>query len=443
MKTVIQNARILTMDQNNTYYEEGYVVTDNGIITDVGPGSCPHDHIGPDTELVDAKGWILMPGMINTHCHVSMIPFRTMGDDCKDRLRRFLFPLEEKAMTPDLVYWGALYGIAEMLLSGITTFLDMYYFEDKVAEAADLAGIRAYLGETVIGQKTCDSEEPYGGIEYAEQFIKDWNGRTPLVSALIAPHATNTCNAEALARSYGIAEKYDTLFTLHNAEMDYEMEYFSDELGTTPTAFLESLGILSPRTVLAHCIHMTDNDLDLVARCGSKVAHCIGSNTKSGKGVAPVKEMLDHGITVGLGTDGASSGNTLSMFTQFRLFASCHKTANHDRSVFTADEIVKLGTIEGAKVLGAEDITGSIETGKQADLVLVETDSVNMFPSYNPYSALVYSAERTNVDSVWVAGKKLVSGGKLTGLDLEEIKGALIGNMGDFLESAEEYSSII
>ena len=266
---------------------------------------------------VDAGGSIVMPGMINTHCHVSMIPFRTMGDDCPDRLRRFLFPLEEKAVTPQLVYWGALYGIAEMLLSGITTFLDMYYFEDQVAEACRDAGIRGFLGETVIGQKTCDSEAPYGGLDYGRKFIQKWKG-DPLVSPLIAPHGTNTNQPEFLEKAYALACEYDTLYTLHASEMDYEMDYFAREYHQTPTEFLHALGVLSPRTLLAHCIHMTESDLDRIAAAGASVSHCIGSNTKAGKGVSPVKTMLERGIPVGLGTDGPSSGNTLSMFTQFR-----------------------------------------------------------------------------------------------------------------------------
>ncbi|MCD8221329.1 MAG: amidohydrolase [Clostridiales bacterium] len=443
MKTIIEHAHILTMDAKDTCYQNSYLVIDHDRIIAVGDGDCP-DPVdnGEVAEQIDARGAILMPGMINTHCHVSMIPFRTMGDDCPDRLRRFLFPLEEKAMTPELVYWGALYGIAEMLLSGVTTFLDMYYFEDQVAKACDLAGIRAFPGETVIGQKTCDSSGPYGGLEYGEWLIRKWQGH-PLIHPLTAPHATNTSEGRFLRQAYDLACKYNTLYTLHNSEMDYELAYFAKEYGKTPTEFLDSLGVLSHRTILAHCIHMTEHDLALVAERGTAVSHCIGSNTKSGKGVAPVKEMTALGIPVSLGTDGPSSGNTLSIFTQFRLFASFHKTANHDRSLFPAREIVRFGTMGGAKALGIDGETGSLEAGKQADLVLIECDSVNMFPCYNPYSALVYSAERANVDRVWVAGQELVRHGKLTRLKLDDIRANLLGQMQDFMEKAQEYRDII
>ncbi len=438
MRTVIEHAWVLTMDPENTCYKDGYIIIEDTKILKAGEGPAP---LRGD-RCIDAGGAILLPGMVNVHCHVPMIPFRTMGDDCQDRLRRFLFPLEEKAMTPALVYWASLYGIAEMLLSGITTFLDMYYFEEQAAEACDKAGIRGILGETVIGQKTCDSKAPYGGLIYGEEFIQKWQGH-PRITPMVCPHATNTSAPEYLQRTFALCEKYHTPFTLHASEMDYEMEEFSKNYHMTPTAFLDSLGLLAPRTLLAHCIHMTPEDLDLVAAKGASVAHCIGSNTKAGKGVAPVKGMTERGIPVGLGTDGPSSGNTLSMFTQFRLFASFHKTANHDRSLFTARDIVRLGTAGGARALGMENLIGSIEPGREADLVMVERGSVNMFPCYNPYSALVYSAERANVSRVWVAGQELVKDGVLTQMDLNEIRRRLWENMGDFIKKSQEFSAII
>lgn len=438
MRTIIEHAWVLTMDPQNTCYKDGYVIIEGSKILKAGEGPSP---LGGDRRI-DAKGAILMPGMVNVHTHVPMIPFRTMGDDCQDRLRRFLFPLEEMAVTPALVYWGSLYGMAEMLLSGITTFLDMYYFEDQAAEACDKAGMRGILGETVIGQKTCDSAAPYGGLAYGEDFIQKWAGH-PRITPMVCPHATNTSSPEYLQKTFAMCEKYDTLFTLHASEMDYEMKEFAENYHMTPTAFLDHLGILTPRTLLAHCIHMTEADLDLTAERGASVAHCIGSNTKAGKGVAPVKGMVSRGIPVGLGTDGPSSGNTLSMFTQFRLFASFHKTANHDRSLFAAKDIVRLGTSEAARAIGMERRIGSIEPGKDADLVMVERDSVNMFPCYNPFSALVYSAERSNVSRVWAAGEELVRDGALTQLDLEEIRRRLWENMGDFIKKSQEFSSII
>lgn len=443
MKKLIKNVTVLTIDEKNTVYRNGYVLTEGGRILEAGEweDSSEKNLLQKGAEVIDGRGGILLPGLINTHCHVSMMPFRTLGDDCADRLRRFLFPLENDAMTRRLVRLAARYGICEMLLAGVTSFVDMYYFEDEVAEACEELGMRGWLGETVIGQKTCDSGEPYGGLAYGENFIRQWKD-SELVHPLIAPHATYSNTPEMLVKSYELACRYDTLYTLHSSEMDFEMEQFKSQ-GKTPTEFLHELGVLSRRTLLAHCVYMTEHDMDLLAETGASVAHCIGSNTKGGRAVAPVPAMLKRKIPVGLGTDGASSGNTLDLFTLFKLFADFQKTAYHDRSLFPADGIVKIGTMGGALALGAGQELGSIEAGKKADLVIVETDSVNMFPCYNPYSALVYSANASNVDTVMVNGELLVRGKQLVKADLQKIRRELEQEMGPFMEAAKKYEDML
>lgn len=414
-------------------------------------------------EVIDGAGGILLPGFVNTHCHVSMVPFRSMGDDCPDRLRRFLFPLELEAMTPELVYWGALYGIAEMFLSGTTTFLDMYYFEDRVAEACEQAGIRGYLGETLIGQKTCDSpDEEYGGFAYQKDFFAEYHGaRHPRIHPIIAPHGTTTLSPEKLREAHELAVKYDTIFTLHASEMDYEMEHFR-AMGMTPTAFLDSIGALDAHTLAAHCIHMTEEDLQLMKRRGAGIAHCICSNTKAGKGVAPMERARQLGISFGLGTDGPSSGNTLSMFDQMRMLPNAQKTANHDRSLFPARTIVRAATRGGAEVLhgtgncktradgnaaGAEVLHdtdyGYLAPGMAADLTLVSTAAAHMFPVYNPFSALAYAANAADVDTVFANGRMVVRHGQLTTLDLAEIRAQLVEEMKPFMAAAEKYRDII
>lgn len=434
MRTLIDHVTILTMDGEARVYQDGYLLTDGQDIAELGDGSRPHSF----DAYVDGRGGILMPGMVNVHSHISMVPFRSMGDDCPDRLRRFLFPLELEAMTPRLVYLSARYAVCELLLAGVTSVLDMYYFEDEVAKACEELGIRGWLGETVINIPTCDSPEPYGGLGIADQFIRRWKGHGR-IHPMVAPHATNTNSPEMLKAAYDLACSHGVPYTLHVSEMDYEMELFREQYGQTPVEFLYGLGVLSRDTVAAHCIHVTDHDLELLAKTHTKVAHCIGSNTKGGKGISPVRDMRLAGIDVGLGTDGPASGNTLDLFTQFRLFASFQKTKYHDRGLFPAKEIVELGTMGGARVLGAEQELGSLEAGKRADLVLVETDSVNMFPMYNPYSMLVYSANASNVDSVWVDGERLVGGGKLLRADLGTVRSELEAVMEPFRERAEKY----
>ena len=436
-RILIDNATVLTMDGNNTVYQNGYVLTEGDKITALGDG----DYAGAYDERIDGKGGILLPGFVNTHCHVSMMPFRTLGDDCPDRLRRFLFPLENEAMTPELVYLAAKYGICELLLSGVTTFLDMYYFEDEVARACEELGIRGYLGETLIGQPTCVSEKPYGGFDYQKPFLEKYRGSSR-IHPIIAPHGTTTCDETALKKAHALAVEYDTLFTLHTSEMDYEMTYFA-ERSTTPIAFLDRIGALDEHTLLAHSIHANDSDLDLIAERGAAVAHCIASNTKAGKGVAPVKGMAERGIAVGLGTDGASSGNTLSLFDQMRLFANFHKTANRDRGLFPAEEIVRIATAGGALALHGKREYGQLFPGMQADLVLVETDSVNMFPVYDPFSALVYSANAANVRTVLAQGQVVVRNKALAGQSLAAIRAELFNAMGPFTSAAEKYRDIL
>lgn len=436
-RILIDNVTVLTVDENNTVYQNGYLLTDGEKIAALGSGTFTGDY----DEHIDGAGGILLPGFVNTHCHVSMMPFRSLGDDCPDRLRRFLFPLENEAMTPQLVYLAAKYGICEMLLSGTTTFLDMYYFEDEVARACEEMGVRGYLGETLIGQPTCVSKVPYGGFDYQQSFLEKYRNSSR-IHPIIAPHGTTTCDEAALKKAHALAVQYDTLFTLHASEMDYEMVHFA-ERGTTPTAFLDEIGALDGHTLLAHSIHANDHDLDLISASGAAVAHCIASNTKAGKGIAPVKGMVKRGVSVGLGTDGASSGNTLSMFDQMRMFANCHKTANHDRGLFPAKDIVRLATAGGAQALRGEREYGQLAPGMQADLVLVETESVNMFPVFDPFSALVYSANAANVQTVLAQGKIVVRDKMLVGQSLRNIRAELFAAMGPFVAAAERYRDIL
>ena len=428
------------MDDAFAEYRDGWLLVSGDTIAALGSGAYTGD--APIDERIDCRGGILLPGFVNTHCHASMVPFRTMGDDCPDRLRRFLFPLENEAMTPELVYLGAKYGIAEMLLAGVTTFLDMYYFEDEVARACRETGMRGYLGETIIGQTTCDSPDtPYGGFDIAEAMFARYRG-CDLVRPIVAPHGTTTLDADALRRCHELALRHDALMTLHVSEMDYEMKHFAD-MGMTPMQFLDGIGAADTHLLAAHCIHLTPEDITLMARRGVRVAHCIGSNTKAGKGVAPVAQLRAAGVAVGLGTDGPSSGNTLSMFDQMRLFAVCHKTANHDRSLFPAREIVAMATRGGAQTLGAGEEYGQLRPGMRADIVLVETGSVNMFPVYNPYSALVYSANASNVEAVMAGGVLRVRDKHLTQIDLPALRAQLLEAMGPFAASAAQYADII
>ena len=423
MKTVITNGIVLTMDQDRTMYPKGYVVLDEGKILQAGP----MEELGAALpgmgrhQVLDAGRAIVMPGMVNTHCHLGMVPFRGLGDDCKDRLRVFLLPMEQKAMDAEMAVASSRYAICELLLAGVTTVLDMYYFEEQIAHVMDEMGIRGIAGQTVMEEGACDLASVEDALAYGEAAIKRYKDH-PRVSCCLAPHGTTTCSPRTLQRAYEIDRQYGQPFTLHTAEMDYEMAQLRESYGCTPIQFLDRLGVLGPGTVAAHCIQLTEEDIRLLREKGGRVSHCIASNTKAAKGVAPIPRLLAQGVPVGLGTDGPASGNTLDLFTQMRFCANFHKNENRDRSLFPAGDIVAMATIGGAKALGLDGVTGSIEPGKEADIVLVETDSANMFPVYDPYSALVYSAGSANVKDVFVAGERLVADKKLTKADLKGIR---------------------
>ena len=439
MRRIFINGIVVTMNKNRDVYENGYIVTEGTKILETGPmekldlkkqkASCSPENpegmgAGDEIRLTDARRAIVMPGFVNTHCHMGMIPFRGLGDDCEDRLRRFLLPMESRAMDRELAAASSRYALCEMLLSGTTTVMDMYYFEDAVAEVMDEMGVRGIAGETVMEDATCDAASPEAAISLGTALIERYRNH-PRIRGCLAPHGTTTCSSGTLQRIYELDCKNRVLFTLHTAEMDYEIKYLKETFKCTPVEYLDKLGLLGENSLLAHSIQVTSWDTQILKIRGSGVAHCIGSNTKAAKGVAPVSRMRELGITVGLGTDGPASGNTLDMFTQMKFCANFHKNETRDRSAFPAQEIVAMATTEGAKALGLGSVTGSLEPGKEADIILVETDSPNMFPVYDPYAALVYSAQSFNVRDVYVAGTCLVRDKKMAHGDFRQIREAL------------------
>ncbi|OAA93249.1 amidohydrolase [Clostridium coskatii] len=417
-RTIIKNVNIITMNKEKEVIENGVVVINGNIIEDIGKSELLKKYAGE--KVIDGNNGILMPGMVNTHTHASMLPFRSLGDDLADRLKKYIFPLESRFVDRKFVYEGARAGIAEMLLGGVTTFADMYYFEDEVARAAKKMGIRAVLGETVLNFPSPDSKESYGGIEYGEEFIKNWR-EEELITPAIAPHAPYSNDTEHLVKAHNISQKYDIPMMMHVAEMDYETEKYEKEYNMTPVQYLNSIGILDENFVAAHLVNITNEDLEVVCKNKIGIAHNIGANSKGAKGVSPAVKMYKRGMKIGLGTDGPMSGNTLDIITQMSLVGKIHKLVNRDRTLFPASEIIEMATIGGARVLNMDKTIGSIEKGKNADLVIIETKSINMHPIYDYYSAVVYSANPANVDTVIINGKVLVKNRKLIGIDIDDI----------------------
>lgn len=422
-KILIKNVNIITMNEDEDIIENGVVVIKDDSILDIGNSALIEKY--PECEIIDGDNGILVPGMVNAHTHVSMVAFRSLGDDVEDRLKKYIFPLEKNLVDKDLVYVGAKYGIAEMLLGGVTTFADMYYFEDEVAKACKESGIRAVLGETILNFPSPDSKAIYGGLNYSKFFIEKWKDDELIVPAL-APHAPYTNSYESLNKTIEISKEYNVPVIMHVSETLDEFKESIAKHGMTPVAYLNSIGMLNERFLGAHLIYVDDKDLELLKINNVGVSHNIGANAKGGKGTSPALKMYKSGIKIGLGTDGAMSGNTLDIITQMSLVGKIHKLVNKDRTLFPAKEIFKMATLGGARALNMDDKIGSIEIGKKADLVIIETKSINMQPIYDYYSVIVYSANPSNVDTVIVNGKILVKNKCLKSLNKEDVYSGIL-----------------
>ena len=402
---IIKNGTILTMNANKQVIANGVVVIDDKTIIAVGSNDLLATYSSLNT--IDAEGGIVMPGMINTHTHVSMTVFRSLADDVPDRLQRYIFPLENKMVSTEMSYLGALHGSIEMAKSGVTTMVDMYLYEQSAADAVKEIGLRGIMTQNIIKYPTADGENAKAKIDLALAFIEAYKD-DDLITPGFGPHAPHTVNAEDLKLISALSEQYDLPVSMHVAETEKEFLEFEDKYGLTPIEYLDSIGMLNERFIAAHAIFVTDSDIALMKERDIGVSHNMVANIKSAKGLSPALQMHDLGLRVGLGTDGPMSGNTLDIIGQMGYVAKLHKLDNNDRTVMPPIKVVEMATIGGARAIHRENELGSIETGKLADVVVVEVQSANMVPIYNPYSALVYSANASNVATVIVNGKVIV-----------------------------------
>jgi 5-methylthioadenosine/S-adenosylhomocysteine deaminase len=409
---------VITEDAQHRVIENGAVAVRADRIVAVGARS-DIDKRFQSKQRLDRPDAILAPGLIDTHTHAAMSLFRGIADDLRlqDWLEKYIFPAEAKNVSPEFVRWGTRLGCLEMLLGGTTTFTDMYYFEDVVAEVAKEAGMRGVLGETIIGFPVPDAKTPADALKFTERYLTRFRN-DPLVVPAVAPHALYTNSDATLKASRALANKYNAPLIIHLAETKKERDDAVSQRHMTPTKVLDTLGVFAGRTIVAHCVWVDEPDMAILKARGVGVAHCPSSNMKLGSGVAPVVRMLALGINVGLGPDGpAGSNNDFNMFEEMDLAAKLAKVTALDPQVLPATTALEMATIRGARVLGLEKEIGSLEPNKRADLIMVRIDRPNAVPLYGAISQMVYALKADDVRDVMVNGKPIVRDAKILTLD--------------------------
>jgi 5-methylthioadenosine/S-adenosylhomocysteine deaminase len=370
----------------------------------------------------------VLPGLINAHTHAPMVLFRGLADDLElmDWLENHIFPAEAAHVDEEFVRAGTRLACLEMLRGGTTTFADMYYFEDAIAEEAERCGMRAVLGETLIDFPAPDHATWEEALAYTHRFAERWRGHARITPA-VAPHAAYTVSAEHLVAAHALAAELDVPLLIHLAEDRAELERVRARTGKTSIAYLDGLGVLDNRMLAAHVVWPSPEEIELLARRGVGVAHCPQSNMKIAAGIAPVPALLAAGVAVGLGTDGAGSNNDLDLWQEIDTAAKLHKVAALDPTVLPARQALALATREGARALDLDGEIGSLEPGKRADLIVVRADGLHQQPQRpadNPYSLLVYSTRASDVETVIVDGRVVVRGGRVLTLDEAEVVAA-------------------
>ncbi len=360
---------------------------------------------------------LIMPGLINTHTHAAMACFRGLADDLPlmTWLEEHIFPVEAK-LTPEMVYHSTLLSIAEMIKSGTTTFCDMYLFSKEVARATADAGMRAWIGEVLYDFPSPCYGELENGFSYVEELFEQYHGH-PLISITACPHSVYTCAPELLTRLGDIARKHSSLYVIHLSENEAEVNTCRERYNCSPVEHLGQLGLLAPATLAAHCVMLSDTDISLLAEHGVKVSHCQESNMKLASGTAPVVKMLEAGIEVGIGTDGAASNNDVDMFGEMNTVAKIHKVARMDATAMNAETTLRAATLGGAAALAAEKNIGSLLPGKKADMIVLDMNQPHLTPLYNIPSHMVYAARGADVIHSIINGSVVMEDRVLTTLD--------------------------
>ena len=403
---LINGGTVVTMDGDRLILEDGAVVVKGDVISAIGfRTDLEKKYIADQT--IDARGKLVLPGFINGHTHVPMTLFRGLHDDVTldEWLHKYIFPAEAKNVTEEFVRWGTRLAAAEQIRGGITTFADMYYFEDAVAEETKKAGMRGVLGETFIDFPAPDNKDEAEMLGYTEKFLKRWQN-DPLIHAAPAPHSIYTCSEKTLQDAAALARKYHAPILIHVAEMKKELDDSRAQNGTTPVQYLNKIGVLGPDVVAAHCIFVDDTDRKLLAEKQVGCVHNPSSNMMLASGVSPVPELRAAGVAVGLGTDGpAGSNNDLDLMEEMDLAAKLQKITKMNPLALGAKAVVEMATIDGAKALHMEKEIGSLEVGKKADVIVISLNEPNAVPMYDVYAQLAYALKGNDVETVVIGGR--------------------------------------
>ncbi|MDB5506265.1 MAG: amidohydrolase [Devosia sp.] len=430
---LFHNAWLLTIDAADTQHRRGWLLVDGDTITALGSGSPPPAN---GAESIDCDGDIVMPGMVNGHCHMAMSLFRGLGEDVDNRLYRYILPLERQYVTPELVRVGSALAALEMIEAGVTTVADMYYFETEVGRVAAGAGLRAIVGQTLADFSPPDHRDFDEGFARVEDLVAEFAGHR-LVTPSIAPHAPYSTGRKTMERVAEWSAAHPGVpVQMHLAESAAEVKWARDTHGQSTVAVTRDAGLLKPNLICAHCLQLDHADITMMSEHQVCVVTNPRSNGKAGRGTAPVEAMRNAGLPVAIGSDGAMSGNTLDLFSQFAPLSMFAKLLAGSRRPLPAIEIVRMATIEGARALSLNLRIGSLEVGKQADLIRVSLAAPRLHPIYDPYAMLVFAAIPSDVTDTMVAGRFLMRDRVLQTLDRQK-------TLADALQIADAFKAEI
>jgi 5-methylthioadenosine/S-adenosylhomocysteine deaminase len=421
---IVSGGTLLTMSPFMETIEEAVIGIRDGIIALISSKSDLPGQPITSREHVDAIGCLVLPGLVNTHTHLPMTAFRGLADDLPlmTWLNEHMFPAEKRYVNDEMVYASSMLGIAEMILSGTTTFGDGYFYENSVIQAVLDTGMRCVAALGFIDSPAPGSPDPSCHSDAAEKFLERWLGRSPLITPALFCHAPYTCGPETIMQVKKFARQVDVPFFMHVSETQDEVRIIKERFGVLPVQHLLNLDVLDERTVAVHCNWLSDEEINILADRQVKISHCPESNMKLAAGMARVPKMLEKGINIGLGTDGCASNNNLDLFCEMDTAAKIHKLMELDPTVMSASIVLKMVTLDGARILGLEKDIGSIEIGKQADLIVVNMNSPHLTPLYNPFSHLVYAACGADVEHSIIRGKIVMKNRKLLTLDQQSVQ---------------------